>query len=43
MMAIAEQAQEFGKANHTSSNQCGVTLMNRSGELLTRARPGRRR
>jgi propane monooxygenase coupling protein len=28
MMAIAEQVQEFGKANHTSSNQCGVTLMN---------------
>jgi propane monooxygenase coupling protein len=27
-MAITERVLEFGKANHTSSNQCGVTLMN---------------
>ena len=28
MMAIKEKVTEFGKADHTSSNQCGVTLMN---------------
>jgi propane monooxygenase coupling protein len=28
MMAITEKVRQFGQADHTSSNQCGVTLMN---------------
>ena len=42
-MAVTEQVREFGKANHTSSNQCGVTLMNnQNGFTIAEVMAGKR-